>query len=111
MTDEMKARARNTDPGTSHAAAEKVEREGKAGSQRAAVLKYLRLQPGSTSGESAAALGIDRYTPSRRLPELRDGGFVRTGPPRTCKVQGSTCLTWYPVDPTQYGPKPGELFR
>ena len=106
---EMKARARSTDPATSHEAAANVELLGKAGSQRRKVYDFVVAHPGKTSGEIAASLGIDRYTPSRRLPELRDGGLVETGAERLCEVQGSKCLTWYPAKPAET--RQEELFR
>ena len=106
---EMKARARRDDPSTSHEAAERVETLGRAGSQRRKVYDFVVLQPGRTSGEIAAALGVDRYTPSRRLPELRDGGFVEAGPERICEVQGTLCLTWRKAEPLKSGQ--GDLFK
>ena len=92
------ARARRTDPRSSHAAAIHVERSGKAGQQRircgAAVLK----NPGCTSQELCEITGIDRYELARRLPELRLEMLIKNGEAdRICKVTGRPAMTWWPT--------------
>ena len=46
-----------------------------------------------TSEEIADAMGVDRYTPSRRLPELERRGIVRRCAQRGCRVRGSLMVT------------------
>jgi len=90
------AKARRTDPDTSHEAAATVNATGTAGGQRMACLAYLTARPGQqfTAAEIANALGMERHAPSRRLPELRKMGLVKNGPARTCRVQNTQSLTW-----------------
>lgn len=92
-----RARARRLDPTTSHDAAFRVERSGKAADQRTRCLDALkRIGRAATSAELARAMGVDRHVTARRLPELRDGGLVRQGEKRECEVLGTECLTWEP---------------
>ena len=99
----MQARARNTDPATSTAAARGVERSGRAALQRARCLHIVKRCPGATAAEIAEMTGLERHAPSRRLPELRAGGFVVNGERRKCKVMGRGSITWYPAGPLQLG--------
>lgn len=92
------ARARVSDPDTSHEAARRVERSGKAERQRKALLTEVTRRPGQTAGEIAERLGMDRYDASRRLPDLLDDPpRVAKGRKRRCGVLSSTCVTWWPV--------------
>lgn len=93
----MHALARNTDPLTSHEAAETVERSGRAASQRHLCLLEVWKRPGSTAAEIAARTGLERHVPSRRLPELREAGQIKNGPQRICTVTGNSSMTWEPV--------------
>lgn len=97
-------RARNTDPATSHRAAERIKSSGKLGRHQRAVLAVVQSHPGHTSAEIAERLcghpalsGVsDLYHEvARRLPELA-GAHVRRGQPRACTVRGSSCTTWWP---------------
>ena len=90
----MQARARASDPDTSHVAADEVERSGKAQSQRELRLRVVRDWPGLTAGEIASRAGLERHIPSRRLPELREDGVVVSGNPRICTVLKSLSMTW-----------------
>lgn len=95
-------RSRRSDPVTSHEAA---ERNAKGlNRQRLEVLSWIRLYPGSTACELAQRIAIDpehyvrlRYAISRRAPELRAPGYVRSGAPRICTISGSRQMTWYPL--------------
>ncbi len=87
------ARARKSDPLTSHEAAFKSE-EGKAESQRRRCLEYVRKYPGKTAAEIAAGTGLERHVPSRRLPELRDAGLIENREARPCAIVGSKSMTW-----------------
>lgn len=87
-------RARNTDPATSHLAAERIKPKLRA--QQQAVLDALAKWPGSTAVELAKVSGLDRYLVSRRLPELVPV-YARRGRPRVCSVNNTPMTTWYPV--------------
>ena len=93
----LAARARASDPDTSHLAADAVEASGAAKKQRATCLDVVRLVPGLTAAEIALRCGLERHVPSRRLPELRAAGRVKNGIERTCRVTGTRCLTWIPT--------------
>ena len=95
------ARARNTDPGTSHVAARNVERSGAAGAQRATAFGAVREWPGCTSAELARQMSRDPLTEQknyrmlgRRLPELREGRIIVNGESRMCSVLKRQALTW-----------------
>jgi len=90
------ARSRLTDPQTSYDAGLDMECSGRAGAQRRLCLNEVLRQPGQTAAEIAASVGLERHAPSRRLPELREGGLVRNGPARICRVMGRKSLTWWP---------------
>ena len=88
------ARARNSDPATSHEAADKIERKGKADTHRALCLMAVRSIPGMTCYEIDEFLGL-REVGHRRLPELREEGWVVNGEARKCRISGNNCMTWY----------------
>ncbi len=106
----MKARARRSDPATSHLAAKTIELEGKAGGQRRACLEAVREHPGKTAYEIAAILGFEGIVPGKRLPELRDTAppLVRNGEVRVCSVRGSKAMTWWLTE--RAGLKQRDLF-
>lgn len=106
----MRARARSTDPNTSHEAAFRVEKGGKASTQREMCLREALRCPGQTASEIAVALGIERIIPGKRLPELREAGFIENGPERICKIRGTMCMTWVPAAKEE-GLEQRELFR
>jgi len=89
------ARARNADPDTSHIAAAKVDSSGDGEAQRLACLHAVSRYPGYTAAEIARAIGLERHIPSRRLPELRDGGYVVNGEKRKCRETGNLSMTWW----------------
>lgn len=92
--------ARATDPATSHEAARKVEKSGRAQTNRARCLDAVKAQPGATSGEIAKAAGLERHEAARRLPELRDKlGMVKNEGQRKCKVTGNPSIQWWAVIP------------
>lgn len=86
--------SRKTDPSTSHQAARDVEASGRAKTQREACLAEVVRNPGQTAAEIAAALGIERHVPSRRLPELRAAGLVSNGEARRCRIVQRLSITW-----------------
>ena len=91
------AKARRTDPSTSHEAAREVELSGAAGTQRGQVLAALMRMDTPTSGEIAATSGIDRHTVSKRLPELEEKCLARRLGTRICRARGTRMLTWEAV--------------
>jgi len=91
------ARARSTDPSTSHQAARAVEASGEAQRQRDACLACVRCFPGLTAAEVSQRLGLERHAASRRLPELRTDNLVANGTPRRCTVLNRWTMTWFPV--------------
>lgn len=95
------ARARTTDPQTSHEAAHFIEVTA-APSQRVRALGWVKVYPGLTCSEYAAAMELDRAALSKRLPELERDGLIRKGTPKLGlgKVKEST---WWPVETEQQG--------
>jgi len=62
------------------------------------ILKAIKDAPGSTSGEIAYAIGIEKVAVSRRLPEIeKDGAIYRdTARHCACPMCASKQLTWQP---------------
>jgi len=84
------ALARSSDPATSHAAAGAIEEHGTGRRQREICLEEVERFPGQTAAEIARNTGLERHVPSRRLPELRDNGFVENGPSKICAITART---------------------
>lgn len=95
------ARARVTDPVSSHKAAADMERTGRAKAQAERVLAAIRRFPGSTSAELSKSAHIERYATARRLPELLKAGAVTRADPGEhtvpCVVSGKRVCRWYPA--------------
>lgn len=89
-------RSRNTDPSSSHEAAER-QRKGKANTDALAVLACVKTMPGSTSAELSAFYGLDRHMVARRLPDLEERQLVKRGEIRKCKAHGTSAVTWWPA--------------
>lgn len=89
--------ARESDPETSHLAAEEVTTSGRRAVQQHAVLAAVMAHPGLTSRELAQAAGMDRYVVARRLPELEAAKRVRKGEARECRVSKRLAVTWWPA--------------
>jgi len=98
------ARARKTDPATSHLAASEGEASGRAHAQRQLCLAEVLKNPGKTAAEIAVATGLERHAPSRRLPELREAGLVTNGRSRICCITGRLSITWFPAQPQEVQP-------
>lgn len=88
-------RARNTDPSSSHEAADR-QRKGSANTDAMVVLACIKAMPGSTSAELAMFYGLDRHMVARRLPDLEERQLVRRGEIRKCKAHGTNAVTWWP---------------
>lgn len=89
--------ARNSDPITSHLAAEHITRSGVRAQQQALTYAAVKANPGCTSFEIAHASGIDRYVLARRCPEVELAGLIKRGETKHCLVTGRLALTWWPV--------------
>lgn len=87
--------SRDWDPASSFEAADKLARSGKWRKQKAAVLKSLSENEGSTSAELAVIMAVDRHLTARRLPELKNQGYVVQGSARPCWVTRRRCVTWW----------------
>lgn len=84
------ARARASDPQSSHDAAERVEASGSANVQRQHVIDAVWKWPGRTSKQLAELdKELDRYQFGRRLPEAEEMGEVH-------RRDGGRELTWWP---------------
>ena len=66
--------------------------------RRMRCLRAVHCLPGQTAAEIAMSLGMERYEPSRRLPELRQRGLIISGPTRTCLSRGTRAMTWWPIE-------------
>ena len=87
-------RARNTDPVSSHEAANR-QRKGRAYTDGHVVFSIVKIWPGSTSAELANLSGRDRHMIARRLPDLEERGLVRRGEIRKCKAHGTNAVSWW----------------
>jgi hypothetical protein len=84
------ARARRTDPESSHVAADVAERVGTVACHMSIVLAAVKGYPGLTSKRLAETCPLDRYQVARRLPELETRGLVT----RTSAPDGDR---WFPA--------------
>lgn len=100
----MHAPARNTDPQTSHEAAEHMTVSGKRAAQQELTAKAVESYPGLTSLELARRCKMDRYMLARRLSECEAEKMVRRGATRRCAVSGRTAITWHPWDSVEQLP-------
>ena len=108
--------SRATDPASSHMAEAEIN-QGTRQSDCDFILSLVRKYPGETARELSGHTGrhydsyrifaairkADRYTVSRRLPDLEKRGLVRKGEIRKCRVGGRASVVWWPV------PEQGEL--
>lgn len=81
---------------TPHEAVDEIPIRERTASQRHLCLLEVWKAPGSTAAEIAQAAGLKRHVPSRRLPELRRAGRVKSGPTRLCSVTGNPSVVWLP---------------
>ena len=91
------ARARQSDPVTSHTAAGEANSSTWLAAQAAEVLDCVKRHPGSTSAEIGELLGWKgaRWAAARRLPEMERRGVVKRGEARRCEASGRTAVTWW----------------
>ena len=86
--------ARNTDPSTSHEAADEITQSGKRANQKMLVLSLVRRFPLRTSAELSRLGNVDRHMVARRLPDLAGDLMVVSKSPRKCSVTGYNALVW-----------------
>lgn len=94
--------ARNTDPATSHQAADRYNRS-KRGERQRQVLLIVDKYPELTNGEYARRM-LEHYpqlpvkiaveTPHKRLSDLQSKGWVVVTGERKCSDSGYNCQTW-----------------
>jgi hypothetical protein len=93
--------ARNSDPETSHLAAEQHTRSGKRAHQQHLATAAVRAFPGKTSFELAMATGLDRFMLARRLSECETAGTVKRGVAVECTVTRRKALSWWPTEKSE----------
>ena len=106
-----KARARRQDVDTSHEAAERMNRSGRAATNAEKVLAYIKKYPGCTSAEIAAGVpclgktyDAARTEAGRRTADLEKRKLVkkrmvaRTPVKRICRIKGTRAVTWWPAN-------------
>ena len=93
---------RSTDPVTSAIAGQEIIKKGIAAEQQAICLACIKNTPGLTSAEIADRTGLERHQPARRLSELRRMNEIYSGDKRICSINGTFCLTWWPVGVKDY---------
>lgn len=97
--------ARNTDPETSHIAADELVKSGKFTGQKKLVYNALKAfirEHGffPTSAELANAYNLNHAMVHKRLPDLRTAGLVDNDKvlnitiKRECRVNKSTAIVW-----------------
>jgi len=93
---EMKARARNTDPQPSYAATKRMSQHITKQASQVLELVGKRPQTASQLEERAARYGkqINRYTISRRLPDLESAGKVKRMGNARCPIRGVLMTLW-----------------
>jgi hypothetical protein len=101
-----RARARRADPLSSHLAAGEMNATGHARHQRTQAYAIVREHEGWASRELAARMASDPVAVMikydllhRRLPELRESGWLKNGRIRECKVSERKAMTWWLVTP------------
>jgi hypothetical protein len=100
------ARAHKADPQPSHAAANRHNRTGKAGTNLARVVRMATALPGRTAGEIAEQLaGLDYMEVQKRLSDAKRLRLLLCGTPRECRIRGTRMSTWHanPDAPTGTG--------
>lgn len=87
--------ARNTDPATSHVAAQAVRLNGVKASLQKRLLEVVKLLPGLTVVHYAKQLGLDSHRVGRRLSDLKNAGRIRAD--GEMYVEGLPYTTWWPA--------------
>lgn len=85
--------ARNTDPDTSHEAAQSFL-AGKATDRRLVLLTHARFDQGLTDFELAALLNRQQTSVGKRRGELRDYGLIEATAARRNSPSASPAIVW-----------------
>jgi hypothetical protein len=85
------AKARKTDPQTSHEAAGRFDPT----LHRAMIYSGILANPGLTCAELAQRIGLGYFQISKRMKEIQRLGLAVPGETRICTVNGSRMRTWY----------------
>ncbi len=86
---------RALDPETSKIAADAMKASGLDSVQKQEILEILIGQRSCmTARELDVALEAERYTASKRLPELERAGLIQRVGNRPCSVTGRKATTW-----------------
>jgi len=86
---------RITDPETSKLAADAMAASGLDSVQKQEILEILIGQRSCmTARELDVELQAERYTASKRLPELEKAGLIHRVGNRPCSITGRTAITW-----------------
>ena len=86
---------RTDDPLTSVLAGSQIDSSGVAQMQRNRCLEAVTALPGLTAREIEDLIDIKAH---KRLPELRQSGFITNGPARHCQITGRRAMTWFPIN-------------
>ena len=89
--------ARNSDPETSHEAAEQVTESGTRWTQINALVRLVRRHPGLTGNELARYGILTERQLSRRLSDAHKANLIYPGKKRKCSETGFNARSWYPV--------------
>lgn len=104
------ARARTSDPVSSHAAAVQMELAGMSKWQRDLVLRLVLAYPGMTSLELSRldVCPLDRYQIARRTAELAEDGQLIKGAIRLDQTTNRPSVTWWPTKHVNAGESAGK---
>lgn len=86
--------ARNTDPISSHEAAERIIANGMRGSHQRIVFNAVLENPDKTSRELSELCPLERHAVARRLPDLEDSGYIVKSGLRICSFGKKRAVTW-----------------
>jgi hypothetical protein len=86
--------ASNSDPISSHIAAERVRTSSRQGSLKRRALEVVRANPNHTFHELARLLGEEAHAVEKRLGELKTEGLIEHGPMRRDSISGGPCHEW-----------------
>lgn len=94
--------ARNSDPISSHMAADEVTTTGKRQTHIRILSEIVANNPGMTSAEIAFMVSdkhpdLNRHEVARRLADGK-GGALRQGVSRKCRRSNRMCITWWPTE-------------
>lgn len=92
--------ARNTDPNTSHIAAQRYTKSGRRDSWKKRILQWLREHHvhaedgGLTAHELAVITDFPHPTIHKRLPDLKRDGLVTKTVQRMCQITHEQAWAW-----------------